>query len=159
MQTYKQIKSSISKKALEALPEARRQEFYQIKASCITNVLRAYFKQKQLEEAASTFLEFSPENDTDLKFLDIGFEILLAKNKEQDFEDEVQRITTRYLFKSPEFVEKFTGTVVNKFRQSFNKKKLKAEQEMRANVQMMLNERLNRQYEENNAVFNRLNQG
>lgn len=118
---YKQIKSSISKKALEALPEDKRAQFHEIKTSCITNVLKALFKLSELDEAASVFLEFSPENDTSIKYLDIGFEILLACKKSDLFEEEVKRIEQRYQQKNPQFLDEFRVKIVDIYRAKFER--------------------------------------
>lgn len=155
-EVYKQIKSSISKKALDTLPEDKRAQFYEIKGSCITNVLRMLFhKLSRSEDAISTFLEFSPENDTDIKYLDIGCEILLACNKTYEFEKEVSRIEKRYAQKSPEYVEEFRQKIVEVYRPKFDKKKLQDEQVMRANLQNAWNEDLQRDYERKLALLQR----
>lgn len=130
------------------LPQETRDQFYDIKYSSITNALKAMFKLKDFEEAASVFLQYSPENDTNIKYLRVGCEILLAKSKVDIFEQEMKRIEDRYKNKNRVYFEEFRERVYDFFAPKFASKRSVEDLQMQRNMQKLWNEESQRKYEE-----------
>lgn len=168
--TYKQIKSSVSKKVRQSLNPEVKAQFDNVRSGCIKNTLRAMWKLKKFKEGLDIFLKFLVENEKDCKFLSLGFEFMLEFSQFKEFNSEISRIKTKYSGRDftpknkwdkqveadSEFLEKIEK-IEAEFLKKFRAKQKKDDDEMRANFQKsMWSQKANANYEKEQMIRKRM---